>query len=112
VLLFFNVAYVSAVDVFSLRCIVNSVRFKVKIACDVTSGVPSRLIILFLMCSLLVCSNFLAVLWYYSWSPFLVVVCFALVAVFFCTLVALWCVTDVGGVSRFQRRRVWDLQIP
>jgi hypothetical protein len=63
---FFGVSYVSAVNVFGLMFIVDSVIFKVRVACVVTSGVPLRLSVLFLVCSLLVCGTFLAVFWSYS----------------------------------------------
>jgi hypothetical protein len=39
-LLFFGVAYVGAVDVFGLRCILDSVRFKVRVECSVANGAP------------------------------------------------------------------------
>jgi hypothetical protein len=56
---FYGVAYVGAVDVFGLRCIVESVRFKLRVARGVANGLPSQLSILFLVCSLLACSIFL-----------------------------------------------------
>jgi hypothetical protein len=40
---FLGVAYVSAVDVFGLRCIVDCIIFKVRVACCVANDAPSRL---------------------------------------------------------------------
>jgi hypothetical protein len=58
---FFGVPYVGVVDIFGLRCILDSVGFKVNVARGVANGVPSPLNIV-----LLVCGNFLAVFWSYS----------------------------------------------
>jgi hypothetical protein len=43
------VAYVRAVDVFGLICIMSSVRFKVRVACCGANGVALRLSTLFLV---------------------------------------------------------------
>jgi hypothetical protein len=59
---FFGVTYVGAVDVFGLSYIVDFGRFKVRVANHVANGAPSRLSILFLVCSLLVFVNGLTVL--------------------------------------------------
>jgi hypothetical protein len=88
---FFGVAYVGAVDVFGLRCIMDSVRFKVRFARGVAKGVPSRLSILFLVCSCWCVVNCNSCMCFLGTSVY---VCFvyifaALVGTYF--LVVLWC---------------------
>jgi hypothetical protein len=55
---FFCVSYVNSADVFCMRYIVDSAKYKVRAACCVANGVPSWLSILFLVYSLHVSSMF------------------------------------------------------